>query len=315
MKVLVTGASGFVGSALCARLLVENWTVLGSVRQLPDKISAGVNYRLVSDMSGDTNWSEILTGVNTVVHCAARVHIMRDTATDPLDVFREVNVKGTVRLAEQAVDGGVKRLVFISSLKVNGETTADHPFRADDIPEPTDPYSISKWEAEQALINIAAKTGLEVVIIRPPLVYGIGVRANFLRLMQAVKFGLPLPLDAIKNRRSLVALDNLVALIVTCLDNNDAANQTFLVSDGEDLSTPELLRRTATAMKKSARLFPVSVPLLLKVAGILGKTDFALRLCSSLQADISKTRDLLGWTPPFTVNESLQKTTDYFLSH
>jgi UDP-glucose 4-epimerase len=240
---------------------------------------------------------------------------MQDTTHDPLEAFREVNVKGTICLAKQAVDKEVKRFIYISSLKVNGEYTDDQPFKADDTPNPTDPYSISKWEAEQALKVIAAETGLEVVIIRPPLVYGAGVRANFLKLMQAIKLGLPLPLSAIKNRRSLVSLDNLVALIEICLENKAAANQTFLVSDGEDLSTPELLRRTARAMRRSARLFPIPVSLLIKTANLLGKSDFALRLCSSLQADINKTRDLLVWSPLVSVDESLQKTTKHFLSH
>ena len=314
MRILVTGASGFVGSALCANLVGQGFMVLGAVRCLPDREIAGVDYRLVADLSGDTNWSEALSGVDVVVHCSARVHVMQDMEKDPLMVFREVNVKGTIRLAKQAVDKGLKRFIYISSLKVNGECTDGDPFNADDIPKPTDPYSISKWEAEQELKNIARETDLEIVIIRPPLVYGVGVQANFFRLMQAVKLGLPLPLGAITNRRSLVALDNLVALIVTCLDNKAAANQIFLVSDGEDLSTPELLRRTAGAMGRTARLFPISVPLLLKVASLLGKAAFAHRLCDSLQADINKTRDLLGWSPPFSVDESLQKTTQQFLS-
>lgn len=315
MRILVTGASGFVGSALCANLVEQGFMVLGAVRRLPDREIAGVDYRIVADLSGDTNWSEVLSGVDVVVHCSARVHVMQDIEKDPLEVFREVNVKGTIRLAEQAVDKGLKRFIYISSLKVNGECTDGNPFKADDIPKPTDPYSISKLEAEQALKGIARKTDLEIVIIRPPLVYGIGVRANFLRLMRTIKLGFPLPLGAIRNSRSLVALDNLVALIVTCLDNKAAANQIFLVSDGEDLSTPELFRRTARAMRRTARLFPISVPLLLKVADLLGKTGFAHRLCDSLQADINKTRDLLGWSPPFSVDESLEKTTQHFLSH
>ena len=314
MKTLVTGASGFVGSALCANLVEQGYTVVGTVRHLPNNITKGVDYQNVAGLGEDTNWTKVLAGVEVVVHCAARVHITQDTENDPLEIFRTVNVKGTIRLAEQAFDAGLKRFVFISSLKVNGEYTDSHPFKADSVPNPTDPYSVSKWEAEQALKNIAKKTGMEVVIIRPPLVYGLGVRANFLRLMQAIKLGLPLPLGAIKNRRSLVALDNLVALIVTCIEKNAAANQTFLVSDGEDLSTPELLRRTAGAMRRSSRLFPVPVPLLLKMSSFIGKAGFAQRLCSSLQADIDKTQNLLGWTPPVSVDESLQKTAEYFLS-
>jgi nucleoside-diphosphate-sugar epimerase len=314
VNILVTGSSGFVGSALCKTLAEQGLKVTGTLRSMVDKKIEGVDYRIVTDLKGDTNWYEVLAGINVVVHCAARVHIMQDRENNPLEVFREVNVKGTIRLAEQAVEKGIKRFVYISSLKVNGEFTEDHPFKADDIPEPVDPYSISKWEAEQGLKNIATLSGMEIVIIRPPLVYGEGVGANFLRLMQAIKLGLPLPLGAIKNRRSLVGLDNLVSLIVTCLDNKASANQTFLVSDGEDLSTPELLKRTAKAMKKSVCLFPVPVSILLKVASLLGKAGFAHRLCNSLYVDNGKTRDLLGWTPPSSVDESLQKTTQYFLS-
>ena len=315
MKVLVTGASGFVGRAICAHLTEQGLTVVGAVRHLPENRTTGVDYRIVPDINGETNWSEALTGINAVIHCAARVHIMQDTADDPLVAFRAINLEGTIRLVNQAVEGGLKRFVYLSSLKVNGEYTEGIPFTAEDVPKPIDPYSISKWEAEQALKSIATKNALEFVIIRPPLVYGEGVRANFFRLMQAIKLVFPLPLGAIKNRRSLVGLDNLVDLILTSLHHNAAANQTFLVSDGEDLSTPDLLRRTARAMKKPARIFPIPVPLLIKSANILGKVDFALRLCSSLQADIKKNQELLGWSPPFSVEESLQKTTQYFLSH
>ena len=314
MKILVTGASGLVGSALCCRLVRQGLTVLGAVRTLPDKITAGVDYRIVPDLGSETNWSEVLAGVNVVVHCAARMDVMQDTVDDPLMAFREVNVEGTVRLAKQAIDRKLKRFIYISSLKVNGEYTEDYHFTAGDVPMPTAPYSISKWEAEQSLKNIAEGTDLEVVIIRPPLIYGPGVRDNFLLLLKLVKLGLPLPLGAIENRKSLVGLDNLVDLIVTCLNHNAAANQTFLVSDGEDLSTPELLRRMAVAMKRPARLIAIPVPLLVKLAGLLGKEGFAFRLCSSLQADISKTQELLGWSPPVSVDESLQKNTDHFMS-
>ena len=194
MKVLVTGASGFVGSALCAYLVAKGNTVTGAVRSIPEKTLSGVEYWTVSDISADTSWSESLAGINAVVHCAARVHVMSEASGDPLSAFREVNVRGTARLAEQAVENGVKRFVYISSVKVNGEVTDGHPFKADDIPAPEDPYGISKWEAEQVLRSIADNTELEVVIIRPPLIYGPGVRANFLRLMQGIMSGVPLPL-------------------------------------------------------------------------------------------------------------------------
>jgi len=315
VKVLVTGASGFVGSALCGHLLAKGQTVTGAVRSIPGKPLPGVEYRVVSDLSAETNWREALTGMDAVVHCAARVHIMKETSTDPLAAFREMNVKGTACLAEQAADNGVKRFVFISSIKVNGETTSGRPFTADNTPAPEDPYGISKWETEQVLQKIAEKTGLEVVIIRPPLVYGPGVRANFLRLMQAVKLGMPLPLGAINNRRSLVALDNLIDLIDTCLNHPDASNQTFLVSDGSDLSTTALVKNMAVALGRPTRLIPVPESLLRVVAKLLGKTSIVQRLCGSLQVDINKTREMLSWSPPVTVNEALRKTAAHFLAH
>ena len=314
MKVLVTGASGFVGSTLCAHLIAKGHAVRGAVRRASDKPLQGVDVRVVSDLCADTNWSEALADINAVVHCAARVHVMDETSLDPLTEFRDVNVKGTICLAEQAVNSGVKRFIYISSIKVNGENTSGSPFKADDMPKPEDPYGISKWEAEQALRGIADKTGLEIVIIRPPLVYGPGVRANFLRLMKILS-GIPLPFGAVNNLRSMVALDNLVDLIETCLNHPVAINQTFLVSDGEDLSTKALLQRTAVAMGRSVFLIPVPVSVLWAFARLLGKSDIVKRVCGSLQIDISKTRDCLGWSPPVSVDDALRKTAKYFLSH
>jgi UDP-4-keto-D-QuiNAc 4-reductase len=315
MKVLVTGASGFVGSALCAHLVAKGHTVRGAVRNNQGKPLPGVGYQIISDMSIGSNWREVLTDINVVVHCAARVHVMKETSIDPLAAFREVNVKSTACLAEKAVDRGAKRFIYISSIKVNGETTSGHSFKADDTPAPEDPYGISKWEAEQVLWEVAEKTGLEVVIIRPPLVYGPGVRANFFRLMQVIMSGMPLPLGSINNRRSIVALGNLVDLIEACLNNPQAINQTFLVSDGDDLSTKALYQRTAVALGRSGRLIPVPVSLLWAMARLFGKSDFAQRLCGSLQVDISKTRDRLSWSPPISVDEALHKTAKHFLSN
>jgi nucleoside-diphosphate-sugar epimerase len=315
MKVLVTGASGFVGSTLCAHLLAKGYTVRGAVRSISGNPLPGVDVRVVSDLNADTDWSNVLDGINAVVHCAARVHIMSEASVDPLAVFREVNVKGTAYLAEQAVESGVRRFIYISSIKVNGETTSEDSFQADDIPAPKDPYGISKWEAEQVLQKISEKTGLEVVIIRPPLVYGPGVRANFLRVMKGVMMGLPLPFGAVNNRRSMVAIDNLVDLIETCLNNPQAVNQTFLVSDGEDLSTKALFQRTAIALGKPVSLIPIPVSLLWAIARLFGKTDLAQRLCGSLQVDIGKTRNRLNWSPPVSIDEALCKTAKYFMSH
>jgi nucleoside-diphosphate-sugar epimerase len=243
------------------------------------------------------------------MHIAARVHVMNERAGDPLAEFRRVNVDGTLNLARQAASAGANRFVFVSSIKVNGESTTEtQPFTAADTPAPQDPYGISKMEAEQGLRQIAAETGMEVVIVRPPLVYGPGVKANFASMMRAVQRGLPLPLGSVThNRRSFVALDNLVDLLITCIDHPAAANQTFLVSDGEDLSTTDLLRRLGQALNKPARLFPVPPSLLQLGANLLGKGDMAQRLLGNLQVDISHTRNTLNWTPPISVDEGLRR--------
>ena len=307
LKILVTGANGFVGCALCREAMVRGMTVRGITRT-PCDLPAGVGNLVVGRIDDGTNWREVLTGCEVVIHLAARVHVMHDTAADPLTAFRVVNVEGTLSLARQAAAAGVKRFVFISSVKVNGEfTQTGQAFAETDTSNPQDAYGQSKHEAEQGLRQLAADTGMEVVIIRPPLVYGPGVKANFAALMRAVQRGWPLPLGAVHNQRSLVALDNLVDLIVTCLKHPAAANQTFLVSDGEDVSTTELLRRMGQAMGRPARLIPVPASWLKLAAALVGKPDVAQRLCGSLQVDISKTRQLLGWSPPVSVDEGLRR--------
>lgn len=299
-KVLITGASGFVGQAVCAQALAVGMAVRSHTRTSS-----------VPHIDGQSDWSEMVSDCSAVVHLAARVHVIHDTAADPLTEFRRVNVQGTLNLARQAASAGVSRFVFVSSIKVNGESTQlGRPFKADDMPAPLDAYGVSKMEAEHGLREIAWQTGMEMVIIRPPLVYGPGVRANFAAMMRWLRLGLPLPLGAIYNQRSLVALDNLVDLIVTCVAHPDAANQTFLVSDGEDVSTTELLRRMGQAMGNPAHLIPVPVGMLKLVAAMVGKRDVAQRLCGSLQVDIGKTRRLLGWNPPFTLDEGLKKTAE-----
>jgi nucleoside-diphosphate-sugar epimerase len=307
--ILVTGATGFVGSALIRRLAAER-ACNGVVAAVRSKATSpeGVRQVLVRDMSPNIDWSRAVNGIDALVHCAARVHVMKDDATDPLEAYREVNVSGTLNLARQAAQAGVRRFIFVSSIKVNGETTQlGQPFTAEDAPSPLDPYGVSKLEAEQGLRDIEAQTGMEVVIVRSPLVYGPGVKANFASMMRWVASGIPLPLGAIHNARSMVALDNLVDLFVTCLKHPAAAGQTFLVSDGEDVSTTELLRRTAQAMGKRAFLLPVPAFVLEWGAALLGKRDVAQRLCGSLQVDINKTRRLLGWTPPLTLEQGLKK--------
>lgn len=307
--ILVTGATGFVGSALIARLASDGIEARACFRRAGALVPDGVGAVQVNDLTADSDWRVVLSDVTVVVHTAARVHVMHDTAVDPLAEFRRINVDGTLNLARQAAAAGVLRFVFISSIKVNGEATKlGVPFFADDTPAPLDPYGVSKMEAEQGLRELAAKTGIELVIIRPPLVYGPGVKANFAALLKVVQRGWPLPLGAVRNQRSLVGLDNLVDFIVTCISHPKAANQTFMVSDGRDLSTAELVRGMACAAGVPARLLPVPVWALQAVAAWLGKGDAVQRLCGNLQIDISKAKNMLGWTPPFSVDEGLRRT-------
>ena len=310
-SILVTGANGFVGTALCAQARAVGYSVRGTCRSAAPS-SHNVS---VGSITGLTDWSVALKGMAVVVHLAARVHVLQENVLDPLLEFRRVNVDATLNLAKQAANAGVKRFIFISSIKVNGESTElDTPFRADDTLMPIDSYGLSKREAEAALLRLGNSTGMEIVIIRPPLVYGAGVKANFYSMMRWLDLGIPLPLGAVHNQRSFVALENLVDLIITCINHPAAVAQVFLVSDGEDLSTSELLRRMAIALGKPARLFSVPVGTLQFIAKLLNKQAVAQRLCGSLQLDISKTRQMLDWTPPISVDEALKKAAQYYRS-
>lgn len=306
--ILITGANGFVGRYLCEELAQRNHPYRMAVRSAyPNAISVG-------EINEQTDWKAALEGVDTVVHLAARVHVMNDQSSDPLSEFRRVNVDGTLRLAEQAAKSEVKRFVFVSSIKVNGERTdVKHAFSADDVPSPLDPYGISKMEAEIALRELAKRVGIEVVIVRPPLVYGPGVKANFLKMMAWLNRGVPLPLGAIHNQRSLVSVGNLVDFVITCCSHPKAANQTFLVSDGEDLSTTELIRRLGFALNRPARLLPIPSAWIHLAAKLIGKESFAQRLCDSLRVDISKNQQVLNWVPQQSVNEGLSRTVKSFL--
>ena len=307
-SVLVTGAAGFVGSRVVSRLAADEVETLACVRRDIAPMQEGVRYMLVPELTANTDLRHALAGVRSVVHLAARVHVMQDTAANPVTAFRSVNVDGSLNLARQAAAAGVKRFVFISSVKVNGESTPlTRAFTETDPPNPQDAYGHSKHEAEQGLRQVSVDTGMEVVIIRPPLVYGPGVKANFAALIRAVHRGWPLPLGVVHNQRSLVALDNLVDFIVTCTTHPKAANHTFFVSDGLDLSTTELVQGMAQAAGLPARLLPVPVWALQAGASLLGKADAAQRLFCNLHVDITKARSLLGWVPPVSVEEGLRR--------
>ncbi len=315
-KILVTGGSGLVGRALLTRLVCrQDVRALAWVRRVDALLPVGV---IPVPLSHNRTFAAgaQAEALHTVIHCAARVHVMDDKAHDPLTEFRKVNVDLTLDLARSAVEAGARRFIFISSIKVNGETTAPgRPFTAADLPAPIGPYALSKYEAEVGLRRISAETGLEVVIIRLPLVYGPGVRANFRSMMRWLSMGLPLPLPlgGLDNKRSLVALGNLVDLIDTCIDHPAAANQTFMVCDGEDLSISELLRRLAVALGRPARLLAIPGGWLAWAARLLGREDVHARLCGSLQVDMNKTQDLLGWTPPVRVEDALRETAQDYL--
>lgn len=301
--ILLTGANGFLGRALRLELKARRYEVRAVVRS-----STQNNEISVGDIGPDNDWRPVLEGVDAVIHTAARAHVMNERGHDSLDRYREVNVEGTLNLARQAAAANVNRFIFISSVKVNGESTVlGKPFTADGPPGPEDAYGISKWEAETGLKKLADETGIELVIIRPPLVYGPGVKANFRRLINWVRRGLPLPLASIDNRRSLVAIDNLVDLIITCIDHPAAVNQVLMVADGHDVSTTELLHAIGAALGKPARLYPCPANLLLIAGALVGKKTLVQRLVGNLQVDISSTRSLLGWDPPLSLEQGLRK--------
>lgn len=312
--ILVTGAAGFVGGAVVRRAVADGLRVRAAVRTEAAAPIAGAEYSAGLDVAEPTGWDAALTNVDTIVHAAARVHVMRDVAADPLAEFRRVNVEGTVRLARQAAAAGVRRLVFVSSIKVNGEgTLPGRPYVSTDTPAPCDPYGISKLEAELGLHEVSAASGLGVVVVRPVLVYGPGVKGNLASMMRWLDRGVPLPFGAIGNRRSLVALDNLVDLLLTCARHPRAPGGTFLVSDGEDLSTTALLRQMSRALGAPARLVPVPVALLRFALRATGRADLARRLFGSLQVDIAPTTHRLGWRPKASVDHALHATASAFL--
>lgn len=306
MKVLITGASGFVGRHLVQRCQKDGLEVTALVRQANHMAASGIKTHVIAGVEQLGDLSAALRDQDVVVHCAARVHVMKDKSGDPLAAFRAVNVAGTLDLARQAAAAGIARFIYLSSVKVLGESTAPgRPFTEEDPPCPQDAYAQSKCEAETGLRQLALKTGMQVVVIRPPLVYGAGVGANFKAMMAAVRRGWPLPLGRVDNRRSLVAIENLVDFITVCMVHPAAADQTFLVSDGDDLSTTQLLHHLGVSLGRPARLLPVPAWILRFAATLVGRSAVAERLCGSLQADIGKARRLLAWTPPVAVREGL----------
>ena len=314
MTILVTGATGFVGRELCRTWVATGCRVRAAVRAISaDTALAGTQQVIVPAIDADTDWSQALQGVEVVVHLAARVHVMHDVAANPLAEFRRTNTAGTERLAVMAAEAGARRLIFISTVKVNGESTAPGTcFSAADIPRPDDPYGISKWEAEQLLLQIAFRTGLEIGIVRPVLVYGPGVKGNFMRLISMVDRGLPFPAGLTENRRSMVYLGNLVSALMRCAVYPAAAGRTLLVGDGEDISTTELVRRIASALGRVPRLCPAPIWLMQLTAGITGRSAMFDRLAGSLCIDHAEIRRELDWTPPYTLTQGLAETAAWF---
>ncbi|MCG8487272.1 MAG: SDR family oxidoreductase [Chromatiales bacterium] len=304
-SILVTGANGFVGSHLCPYLVDQGYTVRAAVRSRQSDWDV-CEQSPVGDISASSDWRQALQGVDSVIHLAGRAHVMRESSDDPLALFRQVNVEASLRLAEQAVAAGVRRFIYLSSIKVNGESSSLKPLVADDPARPEDAYGQSKWEAEQVLVSCLAAADTELVIVRPVLVYGAGVKGNLQSLVRWIRKGVPLPLAAVENRRSLVGIDNLLDFLQLCIEHPAAAGEVFLVADGEDLSTPQLIRSLAEAMGVTAKLFPLPIAMLRLLGRLSGRSAAIDRLCGDLQVDLEKNRRLLAWTPKRSVEAGLR---------
>ncbi|MES2503225.1 MAG: SDR family oxidoreductase [Pseudomonadota bacterium] len=311
LNIAITGASGLVGKSLCHELVLRKFNVSAFTRGSHNLLE-NVQYHMIVDIENGINWDAMLDKVDVIVHLAARVHVMQDTAKNPLQDFLAVNLHGTVNLAQAAAKAGVKRFVFVSSIKVNGEFTENQPFSESDIPQPQDAYAISKWEAEKALRKIEKETGMQVVIVRPPLVYGAGVKANFASLLKVVNKKWPLPLASVQAKRSLIYVGNLVDAVIVCALNPKAAGQTYLVSDGEAVSMPQLIKKMALSLNKPSYILPFPVSTMRLLAKAIGKLASVDRLTQSLVIDSSKIRQELDWKPPFTMDQGLKVTADWY---
>ncbi|MBX9675343.1 MAG: SDR family oxidoreductase [Methylotenera sp.] len=313
LNIAITGASGFVGRQLCSELVLRGCKVTAFTRDLRNQLD-NIDYHMIENIGVDTNWGSALDKVDVLVHLAARVHVMQDLATNPLQLFLDVNLHATVRLAKAASAAGVKRFVYASSIKVNGEFTQNEPFSEQDAANPQDAYAVSKWEAEKALREIEKETGMQVVVLRPPLIYGPNVKANFASLLKLVDKGMPLPLASINNKRSLIYLGNFIDAIINCAQHPKAAGNTYLVSDGEDISMPQLIRKIAYALNRPSRLFSFPLLIMYLTAKLVGKLSALQRITQSLAIDSSKIRQELNWQPPFTIEQGLKETADWYRS-
>lgn len=318
MKVMVTGANGFVGKALCQQLVKGHDDIVIAAVRSSNQAPEGTIPFICGDINNFTKWDRGLTGIDTVIHLAGRAHVMKESSSDPLSLYREVNTQGTIALAKQAAASSVRRLIYISTIKVCGEgqrSIHDRPFNEAHNPDIQDPYALSKWEAEQALIDIAESSQMEIVIIRPPLIYGPGVKANFFQLMDAINKGLPMPVAGIRNRRDMVYVGNLVDAIINCIDNPEAANKTFVLADDKGASTPQLVKHIAQAFDKPVRLIWVPISLLSLAGTITGKKKVIDRLCDSLIIDDQKIRQELGWKPPYSIQHGIKETVKWFIRY
>ena len=307
-KILITGGTGFVGKALCENLQSKNYLVHITSRTNIFPLSKRVISFNTGEINHKTKWNNSLKEVDCIIHCAARTHIMTELDKNSLESYRKVNVEGTINLAKQAAANGVRRILFLSSVKVNGENTIGFSsFKNNDTPKPVDAYGISKWEAEKGLLEVSRRTGIEIVIIRSPLVYGYGAKGNLKRLIKLINYDIPLPFSLIKNQRSMISIDNLVDILVNCINNQNATGKTFLVSDDKDVTTPELIYYIASAMGKKAHLFPTPISLLKFVGAITGKKKEIDRLTGSLKLDINYTKKTLNWKPPVNVFEGIKR--------